>query len=144
MRTITNARLQAELRAAGIDPTDTPQMFDGSYAVPSRSWLDGTFARAWARYMAVMDYRYHADALDCDDFALGCWTYARLLHAKTAPESGAGIAFGFYGYTKADTFAGHAINIAYTDQGIVWFEPQASKIIELDPAERMTCRFYAF
>jgi len=118
---------------------------DREYVIPTEEWLYETFLPWWDDVAVSLRLQYGA-AADCDDFALGCWFFARRcaagLHDATSDTS---VPIGFCIYkTRAGTT--HAINVAVVgeDKRTVFIEPQTAKSTVLTREERESISWVLF
>lgn len=113
---------------------------DTRYSLPASRFVAGPFASGLASFYSAIGFvGYLPDALDCDDYALACSLYMRVLHARTGVHSG--IAFGDFRYVKGSER--HAICAYFTMEGgqikLRFFEPQTRKPEELTKEEVVSC-----
>lgn len=114
---------------------------DGNYALPTRRWVLNEFAKTLDEEMQFKGVgKYKKDAFDCDNYAGMAWQHAQVLHARTSPNSGKGLAFGMWCYTTRHG-GGHAINFAVVlEDGqpqLMFFEPQTGKEVQLIREEKV-------
>lgn len=114
-----------------------PLLLDTDYALPSRAWLGGAFARDLFANLNALGLRYESNAWDCDKFArMAAWE-GWVSHFKTTGHRG-GLALGLWCYVT-DTGGAHAINVAIVREAgalvLVHFEPQTQLIVDLTKTE---------
>lgn len=110
---------------------------DETYLLPAKAWVSSTFSSTWSAVKTALGIgEYIVDARDCDDFALICAAYARILHGRTVREQGlseSGFAFGEFWFVSLQ--GPHALNVflSYVDDklGAYFFEPQTGEIKQL-------------
>lgn len=135
-----NARTIHEfLTSLGISD-ESVSMLDSEYLLPSRQWIASEFGTAFETLKQNLGTSgYVPNVNDCDDFSLLAHWYAQHLHRLSAPESGAGIAFGTFTYIK-DSGEVHSVNVAITGESeLTFFEPQTSQIVALNENEIFLC-----
>ena len=141
--TITSLTLITEVTLAGYGSPVQPDLFsvvDRVYAKPTLEFLEGAFSKSlWSVQNFFGAASWSEEANDCDDFARCAAFLAQLLHYRTPgrPPASA-LAVGELWYVR-DNGEGHAINIAFTDKGVVCYEPQTRAIVTLSPAEKNNC-----
>jgi hypothetical protein len=131
-------------------------LLDNRYVLPSRAWVFGAFAEAFATMRQQFELQaWEADRADCDDFAdLAAW-YAHFLRRidfnlerKRArdlndPPADGAIAFGTFSYIDEEIGA-HMINFAIIHESgradIVFIEPQTGKQVDLSQGEICSCQ----
>ena len=106
---------------------------DAAYQEMTKSWLLNDFKKWFNEVKHAIGFVYTPEASDCDDFAVLYSALARLCHAKTRPGGGA-LAIGPIWYQS--NAGPHAIVVAFTDEGIVFVEPQTGDSLELTDLER--------
>lgn len=137
---VTQLELITEVTLAGYGSPVQADLFsvvDRVYAKPTLEFLEGAFSkslRSVQNFFGVAAWSVEAN--DCDDFARCAAFLAQLLHYRTPgrPPASA-LAFGELWYVK-DSGEGHAINIAFTDKGVVCYEPQTRSIVTLSVTEK--------
>lgn len=107
-----------------------------------QEWIEKVFIPAFWDAKQKDGISYRSERADCDDFALFALNVARKLPVgKYSPS------IGLYSFIRDDGQS-HAINIFLLRDGenikIVYFEPQADKIVTLTETERNNCKFYYF
>lgn len=115
---------------------------DASYAQPRLDWLQGEFwdwfqnAR-WRLGLDKWDRRH-----DCDDFARAYAQSCADAWALTPGAQAEAVAVGEFWYHG--TNGPHAINLALTDKGAAFIEPQTGQTVALTQKEISTCFFARF
>ena len=138
---MTGSEISNFLRAQGAISVTELQM-DGEYALPTRDWVLNQFGPAMRADMARLGVgRYLKETFDCDNFAFFNYTFAQICHARTAPNSGKGLAVGVWMYTVRNFGGGHAINFAIVLENgqpqLMFFEPQTQLEVQLLPEEKI-------
>ena len=135
-----------------LPPYGTFLASDATYAVPTKRWLldvYGPFYRKWTFDHDLLNWR---DVWDCDDFAALYRILASACHAKTNEglfkERKQGLAVGEFSYRRIDlknnTSVNHALNVALTDEGLVFIEPQTMMEATLSEDDIRSCWFMRF
>jgi hypothetical protein len=129
------------LMALGFNPVGV--FADSAYLLPSRSWVESTFAKSWFDFKASLG-PWTAEDNDCDDFARGAAFLAELLHHNTKDRPAkTSLAFGEFWYIRHEDNGGHAINFyAYREEGVIkvgFFEPQTCLPVTLTEKEISSC-----
>lgn len=127
--------------------TDGAQTGKLSYAEVNSAWL------AWAyddfrRELSAGPYGVTGwdDRSQCTLFASSFEVYCqKRYHAQAFHSriSAPGIAVGTRWYSPTDD-TGHALNIVFTERGVVDFEPQTGRIVTLTPAQRRSSSLMKF
>jgi hypothetical protein len=130
---------QAEITAF-LPVWPPPWYYDTGYAVPTSRWLFRDFlpAISLARHRAGKSTYTRRN--DCDNFARAFAVAAQDAWADSpgVRSDDEALAFGEFCYHRADGRGAHAINVAITDEGLVFIEPQTAERITLTPAEIAT------
>ena len=131
-RTITGQEIrrwaaQHGIKASAVDTDTSYAQVTSASAIECILWLK--------RFQWDIGYDYIGDARDCDNFARLARTFPDLF-ADKAPKGSQAAVFGIYA-RMARPFAGvsdgyHALNVAWTDQGVPVFEPQGVHLIYQD------------
>jgi len=128
----------------GIKPS-VVNFADSYYMFPTTKWVGGVFLDAWKETMRLIGLKpadYVPQAHDCDDYAMLCSAYCRMLHRKTAERTvdQSTVAFGEFWYQSQ--LGKHALNVFVNRDGLGFFEPQSdSGIIKLTNEEIASCSF---
>ena len=112
---------------------------DTEYACPTVHWLKDTFYPWFQQQRFNLGLNKWDRRNDCDNFARAFAQAAADCHALSNGDDSEGLAVGEFYYHQAT--GGHAINVAFTDIGKVFIEPQTGQIITLKPEEERTCFF---
>lgn len=109
MRTLkTNAVIDV-LAKSGIQPS-VFMIGDGSYVMPTVSWIKDRFSIAFREFLEHLDTQvWKPEKNDCENFARGAAFFASVLHTRTSDVESE-IAFGEFWYVK-DPSEPHAINV---------------------------------
>lgn len=116
---------------------------DDTYAIPTKEWVLGEYALFYKSFLERMGTPGWRDDFDCDNFAAVFWTMAQCGHARAMTKK-QGIAIGMFGYQPDGAAAGHAINVAVTDKGVIFVEPQSCKEVFLTKTEALSCSLALF
>jgi hypothetical protein len=131
--------LRDALRAGGIYPT-VEVFLDETYGLPTRDWLVDRFMPTFLpNFLEPFRAQHHKgnDGWDCDDLAMSCVTYARLLNRT----NGSGIAIGFLGYEDPE-LGPHAIVLMFSRNringiDIQFYDPTRNCELNLTPKTRL-------
>jgi hypothetical protein len=117
---------------------------DVDYAMPKASWLTGTFYDFYQEWRFDHNLNEWSNKNDCDNAACLFYTFAQICHAKSdRAEQGISVGELFY-FIGGDKTRGHAINIAITDKGAIYIEPQSGKTLSLTKTEKESSWFVRF
>lgn len=116
---------------------------DRSYSLASSHWFD-----AFNLWFRGKMFDFVGDSwdqrFDCDDFARFFAAFCQLANYRTRHDSRAeGLAVGEVFFRK-DNGGGHAINVAMTEKGIQFIEPQNGDFIGLSQTEKQSIWFVRF
>ena len=114
--------------------------FDSVYAIPTKEWVLGEYSTFYKDFLTKMGLsNWHVD-FDCDNFATLFFTLAQCGHARAETRK-EGIAIGVFCYVpwNAGKNEAHAINVAVTDKGVIFLEPQTCFEKTLDLKELQSC-----
>lgn len=127
------AEITSAVLEMGVPPWVPPFFYDISYAKPSKSWLLNTFG-SWFFSRRGKYSRKN----DCDNFARAFCVFCQDAHAETSqPDEAAAV--GEFCYIRDDGTGAHALNLAFTDSGPTFIEPQTCKEVTLTKHEISTC-----
>lgn len=107
---------------------------DETYALPTKRWIADVFAPYFRGFLEHIGAAGYAPQNDCENFSAEAWVRAARCHAKTHTRTEQGLAFGIFNY-HSETLGGHSINTAYTDEGVVFWEPQKQEFLTLTVKE---------
>jgi hypothetical protein len=120
-------------------------MADATYGKPTVAWVREHFWPWFQRQRFNLGLLKWERTNDCDNFARAFAQYASDCHALTPGLQGEGLAVGEFYYIGTTHVQGpHAIAVAITDEGKVYFEPQTGQRIALSPTEELSCFFVRF
>lgn len=111
---------------------------DGVYNMPTSKWLEEEYIPFYIGVLKELDLYEWTEKFDCDNFASLFRALAHISHRKSN-GNGEGLAVAEIHYTAAGTngvYGDHAINMAYTDEGWVFIEPQNGSMKKLTEAEQ--------
>jgi hypothetical protein len=138
---ITNGQIHDLTYAEGIPP-QVVWFKDGYYECPDYGWLQDVFAEGLEQFRKTQGIsQYVPGGNDCDDFSLDTEFYARLTFRKSKPDSQATFACGLFSYRQASGGL-HMINVFVCDRDaprLVYYEPQADRIVQLSKSEIQSC-----
>ena len=119
---------------------DAVDILDSEYMIPARDYILKDFAGALAALKHQLGVsRYVKNSNDCDKSSrLAAWYFSHL-HFLTSGNTQSGVAFGTMQYL-ATGLGWHMINIAVTDKGILYFEPQDCTERKLTQTEIFSCK----
>ena len=110
---------------------------DANYARPTTAWLTGKFNDYFRNWLFQNDLLKWAENFDCDNFSSFYYSFAQACHTKSNRKE-QGIAVGEMFYRQNGT-GGHAINVAITEKGVIYIEPQTGQQIKLTDVEKQSC-----
>ena len=136
---MTATALAEALYNAGFS-ANAVDILDSEYMIPARDYVLKDFAGALASLKHQLGVsRYVKNSNDCDKSSgLAAW-YFKHLHYLTSGNTQSGVAFGTMQYL-ATGLGWHMINVALTDKGLVYFEPQDCSERKLTEAEIFSCK----
>lgn len=109
--------------------------YDTSYAKVSSDWLFNTFAPWFIEDRRLRSLGTWSRKNDCDNAARSFCVFAQDAHANTTQTDDA-VAIGEFLYIGTENVKGiHAIVCAFTEEGMVFLEPQDGLRIALTPGE---------
>lgn len=133
---LKNTVVEAGLTKAKVHFTDA------NYALPTSKWLLTSFYDYFLKWLSQNDLTEWRLKFDCDNFACLYYAFAHACHTKSNRKE-EGIAVGEMWYEPGNGGA-HAINIACTEKGVIYIEPQTGKEVELTEPEKESCWFIRF
>lgn len=116
---------------------------DRDYAKPTTHWLFEVFRPWFETRLDGFGTRSWSTQWDCDDFAALYRTLAQVCHSLTHVRPEEGIAVGEVKYRK-DSGVIHMINCAFTEQGLIWIEPQTTCQVQLSETELSSRSYVRF
>jgi hypothetical protein len=127
MKILTAAQVKQTLLQKGIKAN----LLDSAYVYPTKDWCKKFFVALRGQLFGQVG-GYQVNSFDCDDYALTAMSMARLVHAQNKKVN-ASLAVGYFEYFSEDPSVNghHAINIAFTESGVVFLEPQTGDILKL-------------
>lgn len=118
---------------------------DDTYAKPTVAWLRDKFWPWYVKQRFNLGLAKWERKNDCDNFSRAYAQNASDCHALTAGESSEGLAVGEFWYVGTSHVQGpHAINVAFTDEGKVYVEPQSGQRLALTPTEEQSAFYVRF
>ncbi len=132
-----------EIRAA-FPAWSRVMCYDATYGKPTVEWLLRKFYPWWKarRWEGNLDKWTRKN--DCDNFGRAFAVAAQDAHADTN-QADEGLAVGEFCYIGSSHVQGpHHIVAAFTDEGLIFIEPQTGQRLALTPAEIQTCFHAAF
>lgn len=138
---ITSSDLKGAIQA--VAPFASIQLADRDYSLPSTQWV-----KVFNEWFRSKMFSFVGDKwdtrFDCDDFARFYACFCQLANYRSRPKARAeGLAVGELFY-RIDGRGGHAINVAMTEKGIQFIEPQNGEFIQLSEIEKTTIWFVRF
>lgn len=139
------------VRRTGVPRAAKHIAADETYVMPARAWVTQDLAGLLRRRFFELGilspvasaHSGPLGAFDCDDFADGAAFFAQVT-ARTGLRTPAGVVFGVVYYTR-DTGGRHALNFSLTqDAGVIFFEPQTLREVQLSPTEIASVDFWRF
>lgn len=131
-RTVTGQEIrkwatQHGIRVIGVEADAKYAQVTAESAINCVLWLK--------RFQWDIGYVYISEARDCDNFARLARTFPDLFAADAPPDAQAAV-FGIYAH-MVRPFAGvtdgyHALNVAWTKEGVPVFEPQGTDLVYQD------------
>lgn len=115
---------------------------DADYAKPTAAWITGDFYNYYLNWLEENGLSKWKETFDCDSFSSLFYAFAQACHGNAGRKE-QGIAVGEMFY-KVDGGSGHAINIAITEKGIIFIEPQNGQRVMLSVSEMTSCWFVRF
>lgn len=136
---MTADQLRTALFSAGIPPWVQVICTDETYGEPTVGWLRDKFWPWFQQQRFDLGLLKWERKNDCDNFSRAYAQAAADCHALTNGEDAEGLAVGEFLYIASSSVKGpHAIISAFTDEGLVYFEPQTGQRLALTPAEQLT------
>lgn len=143
MKTISSINLRIELLRF---PRAFTLLVDTDYACPTSGWFS-VFYDWWKKSRFDLGLTRWERINDCDNFARSfaqgaqdCYALTPVQPGEPRPEA---LAVGEFLYQQ-QSGTGHAINIAYTERGFVFIEPQTGQFLTLTKQEEESCFFVRF
>ena len=138
--------LRGRFKNANISVTDE------QYALPGESWIKGKFYNNFNWWMQSNGVKKWKTYTDCDNKAFAYYVCANISHAKTMEarersglETCEGISVGVLFYLiGGKKTSGHAINVVYTNDKLIYIEPQKGKQLNLTKKEIDSCWYVTF
>jgi len=135
MKKITHTEL---IKEAILDRVYKKVLPDGVYNMPTAKWLKTEFIPFYIGVLKELGIFEWHERFDCDDFASLFRALAQIAHRKSN-GNGEGLTVAEIHYTASGTngvYGNHAINMAFTDEGWVFIEPQNGSMRELSETEQ--------
>ena len=150
MKHIKSIALYAKSRATFKNANITVSDID--YACPSEGWIRGKFYHNFSWWMENNGVKKWKTYTDCDNKAFAYFVCANISHAKTmqARESASmetyeGISVGVMFYRiGGNKNSGHAINVIFTNDKLMYIEPQTGEQLLLTQKELDSCWYVTF
>lgn len=109
---------------------------DATYAKPTTKWLTGKFYEYFLNWLWKNDLNKWQQKFDCDNFSCLYYAFAQACHTQSG-RSEQGILVGEMFFMQKG--GGHAINLAITEKGVIFIEPQTGAEITLTKEEKSSC-----
>jgi len=113
---------------------DRTTFSDSTFNLPTKTWLFSKFYPYFSKELERLGIIEWSEKFDCEDFAAMYKILCQVCHKNSRSTQG-GLAVGAVDYQK-DSGEYHCINIAFTDQGLVFIEPQTGKELKLSENEK--------
>lgn len=114
-----------------------------NYLIVTENWIKYELAPKWELYKKQNSVKFIFDITNCEWYSSTCRSFAHTIEK----DKNAVVAIGVFFY-KYQTIGFHAINFLIVDKlntfGIVFFDPQNSKIKKLTKNEINSCFFWYF
>jgi hypothetical protein len=118
--------------------------YDVDYNLPTTDWLLNKFWPWFQKTRWDGNLSKWSRKNDCDNFARAYVTFCQDAHARSF-GSAEGLAVGEFCYHGVSHVKGpHAIVAAFTEEGLIFIEPQNGQRIALSPGEITSCFHAAF
>jgi hypothetical protein len=115
-------------------------LYDESYARPTNDWIFNKFYPWFKTKRWNNDVSRWTRKNDCDNFARAFCVFAQDAHADSVGSTDEGLAVGEFCYIGSSHVKGpHAIVCAFTEDGLIFIEPQTGQRLALTPSEIQTC-----
>ena len=108
---------------------------DNSWNLPKNSWLFNKFYPFFQDELFRLGAQKWTKKWDCEDFAREFKSLAQICHNNSPLATAEGLAIGEIDYTK-ESGERHCINIAFTDKGVIFIEPQTGESLLLTENEK--------
>jgi hypothetical protein len=120
--------------------------YDTTYARPTNDWLFNEFWPWFRKERRAVGVGQWTRRNDCDNFARAYCVFAQDAHAAHSDGAGAeAVAVGEFCYVgSSHVTRPHAIVCAFTEDGLIFIEPQTGQRLALTPQEILTCFHAAF
>lgn len=126
---VLNSLLKMGIRKESIT------MMDDKYSIPTQDWILKASPEISFQLKDMFGI-WKEESFDCDDFALATTSLMRLAHAANKTKTS--LPVGYFRYID-NSMGKHAINIAFVNNGIMFFEPQTGKHKILTETEIKSC-----
>lgn len=110
---------------------------DATYAVATLAWYKATLYPYMVSQLNASGIFQWKEKFDCDNWSASFCYWARVCHAcsKMPGSVAEGMGCGQVSYLKNGT-DGHSIVAVYTEQGLIFIEPQTGAVLILSAEER--------
>lgn len=127
-----------------LSPLAQVLCYDTTYDLPTVDWIQNKFYPWFKKTRWNGDLSNWSRKNDCDNFARAFCVFCQDAHVLSSGTADA-LAVGEFAYiANADVKGPHAIVAAFTDEGLVFFEPQNGQRLALTPLEIQTCFLVRF
>jgi len=107
---------------------------DDSYNCPTEDWLINKFYPYFCSELERLGIIDWSKKFDCEDFSAMYKILSQVCHFNSRGTQD-GLAVGAIDYTK-DSGEYHSINVAFTNVGVIYIEPQSGKPLKLSKNEQ--------
>jgi hypothetical protein len=138
--------IQIRIRFSQLCP-DLTNIFcaDRNYAEVKKDYLLKNFYNWYKGFLFNQDVVRWDTRFDCDDFARSYSTLIQLAHFQAKGNNDEGVAVGeIFFHINGDPTKGHAINCAFTEEGLIFIEPQNGTQLHLSNEEVNSIFFARF
>lgn len=139
---MTSAEIRSQVLEAGFKNACI-FITDADYARPTTNFLTGKFYNFYKNWLSEHNIDTWQAKWDCDNFSSTYYTFTQICHAN-AGRNEQGISVGEFFYKIGGNGTGHAINIAVTEKGVIFIEPQTGKEVGLSEEEMLSCPLVRF
>lgn len=119
-------------------------LMDKNYAQPTTHWLFQEYRPWFEKKTFELGVSSWRDQWDCDDFASLYRILAQVCHSLTHTRTEEGLAVGEVKYLRESSKQYHMINCAFTEQGLIYIEPQKCLQIHLSETELQSRSYVRF
>ena len=122
-----------------VNAGDCTMMVDNSYAVPTIEWIKKDYTPIFKQFLFDNQLNsYEGGKNECDKFSYYGVTVGHMMHFHSNSPANTGLSIGEFTYMVTLTPHDIMFFVATDESGklkLVFYEPQAQQIFELDPAD---------